>query len=187
MRWHAAWTVWAGLGLVMEAVGLRRNGTLTRTVRVYLLGGAAGSAAVGAFLAWLAWHWLVVASGVGPGDLIAVAVGAAVGLAGWAYRLGRGDGMLERLRLITGWAWPMLAEVGRTLVAYGPETFRAARMEARALEDVDMPGAEKRDAVVEFVRETTGYTSDELPTYLLHLIVQVALVSIRGPFASAGA
>jgi hypothetical protein len=177
--WHIAWTVWAGLGLVMEAVGLARGGPLTRTVRAYLLGGAAGSAAVGAFLTWLAWHWLVVASGMGPGDLIAVAVGAAVGLAGWAYRLGRGDAMLDRIRLATSWAWPIIAEVGHTLLRYGPSAFTAARLEVRALEDVDLSGAEKRDAVVAYVRAQTGLTESELPTYLLHGIVQVALIVVR--------
>jgi hypothetical protein len=180
MRWHAAWTVWVGLGILMEAVGLAKGGPLTRTARTYLLGGAAGSALLGAFLGWLPYHWLLVSEGLGWGDLAAVAVGAVAGLAGWTHRIGKGDPMLEIIRMARSWAWPVLLDVGRTLLRYGPDAFRAARDEVRALEDVDLSGAEKRDRVVAHVREVTDFTALELPTWILHGIVQVALISVRG-------
>ena len=179
--WHVAWTIWAGLGLVMEGVGLKVGAPLTRTVRVYLLGGAAGSAAVGAFLAWLAWHWLVVASGVGPGDLIAVAVGAAVGLAGWAYRLGRGDGMLERLRFVASWAWPFIWPLIRKfLTEEGKRLADAAREAVYLAEMTGLPGDEKKAQARQMIREYLSGFGDAWRTRDIDDAIQAALRHI-GP------
>lgn len=89
MTWFAIWAVLIAVVIAVEIVALVNTvggDTLTEYMRSGLLRSRAGSAAVGAFLLWLVWHWLFVNLGFGLGDLIAIALGASIGLAGWDIR-----------------------------------------------------------------------------------------------------
>jgi membrane protease YdiL (CAAX protease family) len=55
-------------------------------MRVYILRGGIGSAAVGAALFWLVWHWLYDKAGLDHLDLLAALFGAVVGIIGWKRR-----------------------------------------------------------------------------------------------------
>lgn len=88
-RWHAKWAGWIVAGLLLEAIGLREGGPLTRSARTFVVGSAGGSFLVGGFLAWLFWHWLAVDSGLGLGDAVSVVAGGLVAVALWAHRIGR--------------------------------------------------------------------------------------------------
>lgn len=179
VKWHATWAGWAALTLLLEAIGLRKGGPMTRTVRRFIVASAGGTVALVAFAGWLVAHFAWMESGFGVPDVVGIVAGGLIGLAGWAHRMGD-EKMLSAWRMFRSWAWPILVDVGRALIMYGPAAFDAARAEVAALEDVDLPGTEKRDRVVTHVREATGYTEAQLPTWLLHTIVQVALLTVRG-------
>jgi hypothetical protein len=85
-RWGRWWKVWVALGVAAELVSLKWGTPLTQVARKYLLHSPLGSMLAGAFLLWLPAHWLLIAEGLGWADIVALIVGAVVGLVGWRVR-----------------------------------------------------------------------------------------------------
>jgi hypothetical protein len=93
MNWYVFWAVWVVAGIAAELIAVGRgskNDTLTEFKRRFVLGSPIFSSLIGALLCWLLWHWLLVADGVGFGDLIAIVVGIGIGLTGWVLRTHEG-------------------------------------------------------------------------------------------------
>lgn len=187
MRWHLTWSIWAGLTLLLEALGLRTGGPLTRTARAYLLGGAAGSALVGAVLTWWLYHWAIDVEGLDLMDLAAAALGAGIGVAGWAHRTGRTD-MLEKLRFLRSWLWEELRDL---VVTFWTERGRAlldrALQEVRAVDArTDLTGAQKRELVTERLRAFASGIWPGIRTQVIHDAIQIALRRLRGAEGEEG-
>jgi hypothetical protein len=74
-------------GILLEVYALARGRLpLTGYARSRILNRPLGAATTGAFLLWMVWHWLGDVGGLGTADVVSVAAGALLGLAGWWYR-----------------------------------------------------------------------------------------------------
>jgi hypothetical protein len=89
-RWRALWRSWIVVGIALELYALARGRMpLTQHARGRILYHPAGSAVAGGFFVWMIWHWLIVAEGTGIGDVVAIVLGALVGLVGFVVRHGQ--------------------------------------------------------------------------------------------------
>jgi hypothetical protein len=91
-RWGRWWKAWVIVGIAAELLSLRGGTPLTGVVRRYLTPSRAGSVLLGAFLAWLPYHWLAVQSGMGWGDVVVVVLGGLLGAGSVALRERGGRG-----------------------------------------------------------------------------------------------
>ena len=88
MGWTLFWALWIAAALFIEFLAVTNEvhrDTLSSYMRDRFLRSSIGSATVGAFLVWLIWHWLFVDT-IDLTDLIAMALGAAIGLMGHRFR-----------------------------------------------------------------------------------------------------
>lgn len=88
--------------------------------------------------------------------------------------------MFDRVRFLASWAWSFLRPLIRELLSDRGERLAAVAREVVAdLEDSSLPGSERREAAVQRIRTLLREEWADIPTLLLHAVIEAAVLRIR--------
>lgn len=88
--------------------------------------------------------------------------------------------MIDRIRFLASWVYGFLYPIIRELLSdRGRDLAAVAREVVSKLEDTNLSGAERRAAAVQQIRHYFRSQWPDLPTTLLHAVLEAAVVEVR--------